>query len=207
MSTIPTGATAQTVTVVDGDTLEIGSTTYRLNGIDAPEHGQKCNLPSGSLWPCGKWATQALWSLVEDADLRCVGSEIDDYGRTIATCFDANLDLNKEMVLKGLAWAFLKYSSVYEEEQEYAKRARAGIWQAETQPAWEFRAERWSVAQQKAPGGCPIKGNISENGRIYHAPWSPWYDRTNVNLSNGERWFCSESDAVAAGWRAPKWGK
>jgi endonuclease YncB( thermonuclease family) len=95
--------------------------------------------------------------LVEGSDLSCVGAKIDDYGRTIATCFDANLDLNKEMVLKGLAWAFLKYSSVYEEEQGYAKRAKIGVWQAETQPAWEFRAERWSVAKQVAPDGCPIK--------------------------------------------------
>jgi endonuclease YncB( thermonuclease family) len=36
MATLPTGAAAQTVTVVDGDTLEIDGTTYRLNGIDAP---------------------------------------------------------------------------------------------------------------------------------------------------------------------------
>ncbi len=207
MATLPTGAAAQTVTVVDGDTIEIGATTYRLKGIDAPEHGQKCNRPSGSLWPCGKHATRALQSLVEGADLRCVGSEIDDYGRTIATCFDADLDLNKELVLKGLAWAFLKYSTIYEQEQKYAKSMKVGIWQADTQPAWEFRAERWLVAQQEAPNGCPIKGNISKQGRIYHAPWSPWYSRTSVNLKHGEKWFCDESEAKAAGWRAPKWGR
>ncbi|MEO0830789.1 MAG: thermonuclease family protein, partial [Pseudomonadota bacterium] len=31
------------------------------------------------------------------------------------------------------------------------------------------------------------------------------YSRTFVNEAKGERWFCSEGDAVAAGWRAPRW--
>ena len=53
--------------------------------------------------------------------------------------------------------------------------------------------------------GCPIKGTISKNGRIYHAPWPPWYKRTKVSLNKGERWFCSEREALDAGWRAPVW--
>jgi len=53
-------------------------------------------------------------------------------------------------------------------------------------------------------GKCVIKGNISENGRIYHVPGSPSYDRTKIDESKGERWFCSEAEARAAGWRPPK---
>lgn len=73
------------------------------------------------------------------------------------------------------------------------------------QKPWEYRAEKWEVAEQEAPDGCPIKGNISENGRIYHAPWSPWYKKTKIDEAKEERWFCSEAEAVSAGWRAPKW--
>ncbi len=52
---------------------------------------------------------------------------------------------------------------------------------------------------------CPIKGNISKTGeRIYHTPWSPWYSRTKINEATGERWFCDESEAAAAGWRAAR---
>jgi endonuclease YncB( thermonuclease family) len=51
---------------------------------------------------------------------------------------------------------------------------------------------------------CRIKGNISENGRIYHVPGSAWYERTEISASRGERWFCSEAEAKAAGWRAPR---
>ncbi|KUM23655.1 hypothetical protein AU467_32995 [Mesorhizobium loti] len=50
---------------------------------------------------------------------------------------------------------------------------------------------------------CNIKGNISYYGgeRIYHVPGQEYYSETQINLLKGERWFCSEADARAAGWR------
>ena len=52
---------------------------------------------------------------------------------------------------------------------------------------------------------CVIKGNINDkNERIYHLPGDPWYAKTKLDPSKGERWFCSEKEAVAAGWRTPK---
>jgi hypothetical protein len=29
------------------------------------------------------------------------------------------------------------------------------------------------------------------------------YDRTRVSVVKGERWFCSEREALDAGWRQP----
>lgn len=48
-----------------------------------------------------------------------------------------------------------------------------------------------------------IKGNISYRTgvKIYHAPWDHDYDRTVIDTSAGERWFCTVQDAQAAGWR------
>ena len=46
-----------------------------------------------------------------------------------------------------------------------------------------------------------IKGNITRTGQVYHMPWSPWYGKTRVDARRGERWFCSEDEAIAAGWR------
>ena len=107
------------------------------------------------------------------------------------------------MVAKGMAWAFLKFSDEYEADQENAKLAKLGIWRGPAQAPWEFRAKRWNTAAQVAPKGCPIKGNITKNGHIYHTPWSPWYKRTRINIAKGERWFCDEAEAIKAGWRAP----
>jgi endonuclease YncB( thermonuclease family) len=58
--------------------------------------------------------------------------------------------------------------------------------------------------QSAPPGRCQIKGNISQSGRIYHVPGSPSYASTQIDESKGERWFCSEEEAQAAGWRAPR---
>ncbi len=51
----------------------------------------------------------------------------------------------------------------------------------------------------------PAKGNInSESERIYQVPEGKWYDRTKISVEKGERWFCSEAEAQAAGWRASR---
>jgi hypothetical protein len=58
-------------------------------------------------------------------------------------------------------------------------------------------------AAQGAPAqDCAIKGNISRSGeRIYHVPGGSFYERTKINEGAGEKLFCSEEEAAAAGWR------
>lgn len=52
---------------------------------------------------------------------------------------------------------------------------------------------------------CNIKGNVSTRGeRIYHVPGQKYYDDTRISASHGERWFCTEAEARAAGWRRSK---
>lgn len=50
---------------------------------------------------------------------------------------------------------------------------------------------------------CLIKGNISYGSgeKIYHLPGDSCYDLTKINTSYGERWFCTEQEALSAGWR------
>ena len=50
---------------------------------------------------------------------------------------------------------------------------------------------------------CRIKGNVSiDSGeRIYHVPGQRYYADTTIRPEHGERWFCSEAEARAAGWR------
>lgn len=204
-STVETNAAP--ARVVDGDTLEVAGMRYRLHGIDAPEAGQSCAKKGGGNWSCGKTAISAMEDLVASGDVVCDDRGGDDYGRTIAVCRAGGVDVNAKMVELGLAWAFVKYSRDYEGLEAKARSTGVGVWQASTETPWAFRAHKWDVAKQDAPRGCPIKGNISKQGMIYHAPWSPWYSKTKVTLKDGERWFCSEDEAVEAGWRAPVWGR
>jgi cold shock CspA family protein len=54
---------------------------------------------------------------------------------------------------------------------------------------------------------CVIKGNISisTGNKLYHLPGMEDYEWTEIHLDKGERWFCTETDAIAQGWRkAPR---
>jgi hypothetical protein len=54
--------------------------------------------------------------------------------------------------------------------------------------------------------GCDIKGNISYTAgeKIYHVPGGKYYDATVIDPRYGERWFCTEDEAIANGWRRSK---
>ena len=190
-----------TARVIDGDTIDVADTRVRLEGIDAPESGQRCNRPLIGWWACGSAATAALSSQLEGQTVTCERHGVDKYGRLLGVCFVAGRDINAWMVRQGFAWAFVRYSQAYVAEEAAAKAAGLGVWQAETQPPWEYRAQRWTAAEQKSPEGCAIKGNVTRNGKIYHMPWSPWYARIRIEGDKGKRWFCSEAEALAAGWR------
>lgn len=54
--------------------------------------------------------------------------------------------------------------------------------------------------------GCDIKGNksIDSGERIYHVPGGEYYNETVIRPEYGERWFCTEAEAIANGWRKSK---
>lgn len=190
--------------VVDGDTLRIGTQTIRLYGIDAPESGQDCLRKNGSSYNCGELSEKALKALVRKKT-SCSGTEFDNYDRLIAICRAEGVEINRELVRKGYALAFRKFSEKYIADEQMAEAATVGMWAGSFETPADFRAKRWQSAVTSAPSpDCPIKGNINRNGeRIYHAPWSRSYERTRINTSKSERWFCTEAEALAAGWRAP----
>lgn len=211
--------------VKDGDTIVVelssGPITVRLGGIDAPEHDQ----------PWSREATDALSRLVlhRNVDLAVVTQ--DQYERLVAVVFRDDLNVNMQLVQDGHAWAYREYleSPAYCVLESEARTAHRGLWNGNAIAPWEWRHKAAvytdyrgetvgncvaakgqatrspRAAAPGAPNGeCPIKGNISSNGRIYHLPGSRSYDATRIDEAKGERWFCSEAEAVAAGWRKPK---
>ena len=82
-------------------------------------------------------------------------------------------------------------------------KKKIGIWEGEFVKPWDWRRGVRIYEAQNVD--CKIKGNISSNGeKIYHVPNSKNYLKTKISTSKGERWFCSEKDAQASGWRKPK---
>tara|TARA_X000001036_G_scaffold300839_1_gene279901 strand:- start:182 stop:631 length:450 start_codon:yes stop_codon:yes gene_type:complete len=122
--------------ITDGDTIVINDVRIRFTGSDAPESyffgkTQTCLNSKGQEWECGKAATVKLKELVNNQEVRCSDEGKDRYGRTLGICYVGEIDLQAEMVKSGMAVAYLKYSRRYEEEQNFAKRIKAGMWSGE----------------------------------------------------------------------------
>ncbi len=189
------------IAIADGDTFTLltadkRQVKIRLAEIDAPESGQ----------PYGNKSKQALSGLIFGKDVRVVVQTTDRYGRTVGRPYVSSLDICEEMVRTGAAWAYREYlidRSLLTIEAE-AKAHKRGLWglsEAQNMPPWEWRRSGGS----NTAGDCQIKGNINSKGdHIYHVPDSNSYGVTQINESKGERWFCSEAEAKAAGWRAPR---
>ncbi|RMD82305.1 MAG: thermonuclease family protein [Candidatus Dadabacteria bacterium] len=127
------------VTVIDGDTIEIGERRVRLFGIDAPEVAQMCRRRGGTRWPCGQYATVALDRLAGGKRATCTVRNTDSYGRAIAVCTSEGRDLGREQVRAGWAIAYRRYSRRYEQDEAAARRAGKGIWQGDFEPPWRWR--------------------------------------------------------------------
>ncbi|WP_120636099.1 thermonuclease family protein [Ruegeria sp. EL01] len=185
------------VNVIDADTWYVGDVRVRLHGIDAPELGQNCETNDDTAWVCGNLVTQEVRRRFHGKSAQCTPLDRDRYGRVVARCRVIGRDVGRELVRHGLAFAYRKYSTDYAPEEALAASERAGLHSAHVQP-WVHRAS--GTAQLSGP--CRIKGNISSAGeRIYHAPGQKHYSKTRISLSREERWFCSEAEAAAAGWR------
>ena len=192
--------------VVDGDTLRVGGERVRLYGVDAPEMSQMCDAGWAKV-ACGQLAAQWLRSRVQGRSLRCSGLDIDRYGRLVARCRINGADLGQSLVEAGWATAYRKYSLPYVDAEKHARMARRGIWAFSFERPEAYRRARLAnVAPQVPPDSrCLVKGNVSSKGvRIYHLPGSRDYPVVRIDPRKGERWFCSASEAAAAGWRSAR---
>lgn len=207
--------------VADGDTLLIGQTRIRLNAIDAPETDQTCLDPKGAPYACGITARDNLRAKIGNALINCVGEDQDKYGRIIATCRMGHEDLNRWLVAEGLALAYVQYSDRYVTDEARARNAQKGLWSGAFVAPWDWRhrtphtpllgalaakADHTLIGNIKPVSPpvaeCTIKGNVNKKGeRIYFLPGNSAYGKVKMDKGLGERWFCSEQDALAAGWR------
>ena len=147
----PDGVLTGSARIIDGDTIDIAGTRIRLEGIDAPEVGQTCQNAKAETWDCGNAATRVMLALTQGQEVKCQTSGLDKYGRILAVCFVSGVDINAEMVKRGYAWAFVKYSKLYVAEEEIARQAGHGIWQGPAIPAWDYRTGRFDLSYAVEP--------------------------------------------------------
>lgn len=190
-------------TVVDGDTVRVGTVRVRLFGIDAPELSQRCGQ-AGVQVACGEAAARWLRDRVQGRRLDCAVLDRDRYQRVVARCRLDGRDVGAAVVAAGWATAYRRYGTDYVADETRAHNARLGIWALGFQAPDEYRRARIASRPPQTPPrqGCLVKGNIGASGaRIYHLPGSRDYAAVGIDEARGERWFCSPAEAVAAGWR------
>jgi endonuclease YncB( thermonuclease family) len=128
---------AAEVRTVDGGTLALDGTIYRLWGIDAAEKSQRC----ADGWPAGIEARTRLRHLIDGHAITCEPRTKDRYGRTVALCRADGQDLGAAMVSAGMAWAFIKYSGDYVEQERAASAEHIGVHAHDCAKPWDWRAQ------------------------------------------------------------------
>lgn len=190
-------------TALSGDTLKIAGRNIRLAGIEAPELNQKCGLSATKRWSCGEAASQALTARVRSKPVRCeiTRTAAPDGADARGSCQSDGVDIGAELVKAGHVFAEPGWFARYAALETEARSAKVGLWRGDAERPSDYRAKRWEQARLAAPDGCPIKGQLMSDRRVYVLPWSPRYDQIKVRATKGERWFCSEAEAQAAGWK------
>ena len=138
----PTGA-AMTgrARVIDGNSMEIGSSRIRLFGIDAPEGRQDCRDAQGRSYRCGETARRALADLIGGREVTCtpVGASHD---RNVALCTAQGRDLSEAMVRAGHALELRQHSQGrYAAAEREAREAKRGMWAGEFERPGQWRAD------------------------------------------------------------------
>ena len=222
-------SSAATAIVRDGSTLQLGNVTYRLDGIDVPTVDQLCIDEHADVWTCGIEARDQLAKLTGGKQVRCddLGPDPAYKKRHIGVCKieGETASLSQLLVRSGFALNVeASVSGRFQADEARAKEDRQGLWKGCFAAPREFRVAKKDGALLGAacradrdreirealfpedlvmPASCNIKGKYAVRARvtgnlgIYHLQAC----RSYPGLTKPDRWFCSEEDAQAAGFR------
>jgi len=220
---------AANAVVRDGDTIQLGDITYRLDGVDAPELDQVCINDQADPWNCGLDAREELTKLIGGRPVHCddLGPDKDFKKRHIGLCTVEGemMSLSQQLVRQGFAMDFEPSAKGrFLDDEANARDARVGLWKGCFVAPDDFRNGKKDGALRGGacrtdrdrqirealfpeylamPPDCAIKGKFAVRARVtgnvgvYHLQGCSSY----AGLTNPDRWFCSEDDAQAAGFR------
>ena len=222
-------AWAVEATVRDGDTLQLAGVTYRLAGIDAPEFDQTCIDDQAEPWACGVEARDQLVKLIDKRGVHCQDLGPDKtYAKWhvgICSVEGESTSLNQLLVRQGFALnSTASGKARFAEDEAGAKSDHKGVWKGCFVAPQDFRLSKKSAAllgaacrddkdreiraslfpdQPTMPPSCSVKARLAVRAHVtghvgvYHMQGC----RTYGPVTKLDRWFCSEEDAQAAGYR------
>ncbi len=222
-------AWAANPTIKDGSTLQLGNVTYRLDGVDTPALDQVCIDEHADAWTCGVEAREQLTRLIGGRAVRCDDLGVDPTASKrhlgVCTVEGETTSLSELLVRQGFALNVeASATGRFKPDEARARENRQGLWKGCFIAPQEFRrgkkdgtllggscrADRDQEIREvlfpvdlAMPSGCNIKGKFAVRARvtgnlgIYHLQAC----RSYPALTKPDRWFCSEEDAQAAGFR------
>lgn len=172
------------VDVVDGDTFQLKSgKRVRLMGVDAPEYN-RCG---------GQEARGLLAQLVKGKIVVLKEGVQETFGRSLSLVYVEGKLVNEVLLSEG--WGRPDYRRNSQRAKltaayHLAKNSKKGIF------------SDLCRKEGAPPGECLIKGNIeaSTYKKFYHRPDCRNYPQIVLDEDRGERYFCSEAEATAAGF-------
>jgi endonuclease YncB( thermonuclease family) len=221
-------ASAANAIVKDGNTIQLADVTYRLDGVDAPELDQTCIDDHADPWTCGVDARDQLAKLVSAHVVHCEDRGPDPTYKKrhlgVCTVEGESTSLNQSMVRSGFAMNIGADKSGFADDEAKAKADRKGVWKGCLVAPQDFRLGNKDAAL--LGGACPtdkdkeiravlfpefltmpprctikakfaVRARVTGNVGIYHLQGCRSYPAT----TKPDRWFCSEDDAQAAGFR------
>ena len=91
-----------------------------------------------------------------------------------------------------MALAFRKYSDTYVIQEDEARVAGRGLWDAEFIPPWDWRNGVRLAGNELPDIDCLVKGKVNRKGRkIYHV--KGWRDHAKVRLKQEEGDVCFQT--------------
>lgn len=215
--------------VRDGDTIQVGEVTYRLAGTDAPEFDQPCIDEHADSWACGAEARDQLVKLIGKREVRCEDLGEDKIYRNrrsgICTIAGEPISLNQAVIRSGFAVSSEPSAKAgFKDDEAVAKDKKQGLWKGCFVAPQEFRHQNKTAALLGAscpsdkdrelrealfpadlamPSGCNIRAKLARRAHltgyvgIYHTLQCQGY----ATQPPPDRWFCTEDDARAAGYR------
>jgi endonuclease YncB( thermonuclease family) len=224
-----TPAWAANAIVGDAAIIQLGGVTYRLDGVDAPAFDQMCVDDHADPWTCGIEARDQLAKLIGTRAVHCDDLGPDKrYARWrvgLCTADGDETSLNQMMVRQGLALSFEPSARTgFQGDEAAARDGRKGLWRGCFVAPQEFRRGERSgkllgaacrsdkdrevrqilfPEEPLAPPGCNIKAKFAARARVTGkiGVYQLQGCRSYAPLAKPDRWFCSEDDAQAAGFR------
>lgn len=220
------------LSVIDGDTIKINyygkEELVRLIGVNTPE----VDGPYTDAECFGNEASAISKDYLENQWVIIRGDATqgnrDKYDRLLRYVSLAGTDFGGFLIERGYAYEYT-YETAYDRRgvylllQQDAENNNRGLWAAGVCDASDEEEEVMveedtdtstdeiiivpDNSNNTTEEAClNIKGNISlyTGERIYHLPWQKYYNNTVISPEYGERYFCTEEEAINAGWRRSK---